>query len=229
MAKQNRLLRTICKGNFRDFVKAINKDPAMMEFLDTVRNRKEQPERELRARAAWSCSRSASRIRAGDPNYDQDDIVQIARAFTGWDYDGTRSSSNEGDHDQGDAEEDWDPARGPKVIFKNRGGFGDPAGQSFDIGRRRRAPRSTAVIDIIFQHRDGATGSERSTVADYIAQRLITYFAHPDPDADLRPRRRRRLGLRDDVGHRRAAARDLRPRRLLPERRRRPPPARRSR
>jgi uncharacterized protein (DUF1800 family) len=43
MAKQNRLLRTHCKGNFRDFVKAINKDPAMMDFLDTVRNHKEQP------------------------------------------------------------------------------------------------------------------------------------------------------------------------------------------
>src|SRR5262249_45599164 len=36
MGNQNRLLRHNCKGNFRDFVKAINQDVAMMEFLDTV-------------------------------------------------------------------------------------------------------------------------------------------------------------------------------------------------
>ena len=43
MASQNQLLRQSCTGNFKDLVKAINRDAAMMEYLDTVRNRKRQP------------------------------------------------------------------------------------------------------------------------------------------------------------------------------------------
>ena len=58
MANQNRLLRPFCKGNFKDFVKAINKDAAMMEFLDTVRNGKDSRTRTTRA-SCRSSSRSA--------------------------------------------------------------------------------------------------------------------------------------------------------------------------
>ena len=43
MAQQIQLLHTYAKGNFKDFVKAMNKNPAMMEFLDTVRNDKDVP------------------------------------------------------------------------------------------------------------------------------------------------------------------------------------------
>ena len=56
----------------------------MMEFLDTVRNRKDDPERELRPRAAGALHARRQGPRAGNANYTQDDIVQIARAFTGW-------------------------------------------------------------------------------------------------------------------------------------------------
>ena len=42
-------------------------------------------------------------------------------------------------------------------------------------------PEIDTVVDIIFQHRHGA-GNAYNTVARYIARRLITYFAHPDPD-----------------------------------------------
>ena len=116
---------------------------------------------------------------SGQDNYDQADIVQIARAFTGWDYDRDVAVLDEDDHDQGDTIEDWQPPRGDKVIFTTRGAFGS-GGASFDTGSDYAA-EIDRVIDIIFQHRYGAPGSERSTVADYIAQRLITYFAHPDP------------------------------------------------
>src|SRR5687767_2676573 len=40
MTRQNALLRAMSKGNFRELLRRINKDPAMMDFLDTVRNRK---------------------------------------------------------------------------------------------------------------------------------------------------------------------------------------------
>jgi hypothetical protein len=185
MAEQNRLLRQNCKGNFKDFVKAINKNAAMMEFLDTVRNHKEQPNenypRELQELFTLGVKAPAKDDANKDNNYDQEDIVQIARAFSGWDYDRKNVAVlNVGDHDRGDAKENWMPARGPKVIYKNRGGFGNPNGQSFDAGTNY-ALEIDNVIDIIFQHRYGPSANLRNTVADYIAQKLITYFAHPSP------------------------------------------------
>jgi uncharacterized protein (DUF1800 family) len=180
MAVQNRLLRQFCKGNFKSFVKAINKDPAMMEFLDTVRNHKELPN-ENYARELQELFTLGVKDPLGNPNYDQEDIVQIARAFSGWDYDKKAAFLKDYDHDQGDAAEEWDPPRGPKVIYKTRGNFNNPSGQSFD-GEPDFATEIDTVVDIIFQHRYGPPGSERFTVADYIAQKLITYFAHPSPD-----------------------------------------------
>lgn len=186
MRNQNRLLRLNCRGNFRDFVKAINKNPAMMEFLDTVRNRKKVPNenyaRELQELFTLGVKAPVPDGSGEDRNYEQEDIVQIARAFTGWDYDSKGNATlDENRHDQGDAAEGWSPPRGPKVIFKNRGGFGTPAGQSFDAGTDYAAEIDN-VIDIIFQHRYGPSGNLRPTTADYIANKLITYFAHPNPN-----------------------------------------------
>jgi uncharacterized protein (DUF1800 family) len=179
MAFQNRLLRSFCQGNFKAFVKAINKDPAMMEFLDTVRNDKDQPN-ENYPRELQELFTLGVKDPLGNPNYEQEDIVQIARAFSGWDYDNKGVAYlKDYDHDKGDAIEGWNPPRGPKVIYKNRGGFNDPNGQSFDQGSNY-IQEIDRVIDIIFTHTYGPSG--RSTVADYIAQKLITYFAHPSPD-----------------------------------------------
>src|SRR5262245_12200118 len=38
MARYIAVLHVYAKGNFKDFVKSMNRTPAMMEFLDTVRN-----------------------------------------------------------------------------------------------------------------------------------------------------------------------------------------------
>jgi len=186
MALQNRLFRINCKGDFKAFVKAINKDAAMMEFLDTVRNRKRQPNEnyareleELFTLGAFAPTPDDDGTTAH--NYDQEDIVQIARAFSGWDYDDKGVAEfDEGRHDKGDAIEEWEPERGPKVIFKARGGFDDTDGQSFDAGANY-AQEIDNVIDIIFRHRYGPSANRRNTVADYICRRLITYFAHGDP------------------------------------------------
>lgn len=175
MALQNRLLRINCKGDFKALVKAINKDAAMMEFLDTVRNRKNRPN-ENYPRELKELFTLGVKDPLGNDNYDQADIVQVARAFSGWDYD--NKGVAEFRSSQHDFEEDY-PERGPKRIFKVRGGFGDPNGQ--DITANGEGPQEIdTVIDIIFQHRYGP--GLRNTVADYIARRLITYFAFGDPD-----------------------------------------------
>lgn len=174
MELQNRLFRINCKGDFRALVKAVNVDPAMMEFLDTVDNRRNNPN-ENYSRELQELFTLGVKDLDGNDNYDQDDVFQIARAFTGWDYDGTQPDFRDSRHDY---EEDY-PARGPKRIFKTKGGFGNPAGQ--DITANGEGPQEIdTVVDIIFQHRYGA--GLRNTVADHLAYKLISYFAHPQPD-----------------------------------------------
>ena len=175
MKLQNRLFRLNCIGDFKAFVKAVNKDAAMIEFLDTVRNRKNEPN-ENYARELQELFTLGVTDLLGNTNYDQEDIVQIARAFTGWDYD-NKGAAEFLDY-RHDYEADYLAERGPKRIFKVRGGFGDPAGQDFTVNGEGE-PEIDTVVDIIFQHRYGP--GLRSTVADYIAKKLTTYFAHPNP------------------------------------------------
>ncbi len=180
MAQQNLLLRLFCKGNFRDFVKAMNKNPAMMEFLDTVRSGRHHPN-ENYARELQELFTLGVLDSAGNPNYTQDDIVQIARAFSGWRYDDKGVAFLDVDHH--DFMADF-PERGPKTIFTTRGGFGS-GGRSF-AANGEGAAEIDSVIDILFAHTDT---DGKSTIARRMARRLLEYFAHADPD----------LGVIDDV------------------------------
>jgi uncharacterized protein (DUF1800 family) len=175
MAGQIELLHAYGAGNVRDFVKAVNKDPAMMEWLDTVRNRKFQPN-ENYARELMELFTLGVEDAAGTANYTQDDIVQIARAFTGWRYDDDGAYLDTSRHDY---MANW-PARGPKVIFTTTGGFG-PGGRSFTVNGEGEA-EIDAVIDILFDHTDS---QGQSTIARRLARRLLEYFAHPDPEQTL--------------------------------------------
>ena len=173
MRNQNRLFRLNCKGDFSVLVKAVNKDAAMMEFLDTVRNRRNDPN-ENYGRELQELFTLGVKDLLGNANYEQQDVLQIARAFTGWDYDDKGVAEfHDGRHDY---EEDY-PQRGPKRIFKTTGGFG---ASGADYTSNGEGPQEIdTVIDIILQHRYGP--QLRNTVADYLANKLITYFAHPSP------------------------------------------------
>jgi uncharacterized protein (DUF1800 family) len=110
---------------------------------------------------------------AGQPNYTQDDIVQIARAFTGWRY--NSSHIPELDISKHDYESDY-PERGPKVIYQTAGGFGI-AGKDFTVNGEGAA-EIDAVIDIIFQHTDS---QGKNTVARRTAYRLLEFLCHDAP------------------------------------------------
>lgn len=173
MATQNQLLRQLCKGDFKAFVKAINKNAAMMEYLDTVRNRRHQPN-ENYARELQELFTLGVKDSNGNPNYTQEDIVQIARAFSGWDYDGKGVAQfNSGRHD---FMADF-PERGPKVIYKTTGGFGG-GGRDYTQPGGEGAAEIDQVIDIIFQHKDS---DGANTVARYIARKLFTYLGNATP------------------------------------------------
>lgn len=77
MWAQHRLLRTAGAGSFRDLVLGISRDVAMIRFLDGNANRVGHPN-ENYARELQEL------FTLGIGNYTEEDIREIARAFTGW-------------------------------------------------------------------------------------------------------------------------------------------------
>jgi uncharacterized protein (DUF1800 family) len=172
MAAQNKLLRTMARGDMRALVKAIGKDAAMMEFLDTVRNDKDIPN-ENYARELMELFTLGVFDSAGNPNYTQQDIVQIARAFTGWRYSRTgKPYLDEGQHDY-NAEFLGD--RGPKRIFET---LGQIAGGALFDAHGEGEPEIDTVVDILFTHRDT---DGKNTIARRTARRLLEFYVGPDP------------------------------------------------
>ena len=77
MLVQNRMLRALASGNFRDLLLGIMRDPAMLVYLDNGENIKDHPNenfgREL-----------LELFTMGVGNYTEQDIREASRAFTGW-------------------------------------------------------------------------------------------------------------------------------------------------
>lgn len=178
MGDQIRLLHGNAKGNFRTFLKEMNRNAAMMEWLDTVRNDKDIPNenyaRELQELFTLGVNDLAP---TPQPNYTQTDIVQVARAFTGWRYDGRSREAYLADSEH-DFNADYEAERGPKVIYKTTGGFG-AAGRNYAPTASDEGPQEIdAIIDIILEHTDS---QGKNTVARRTAYRLCQYLAHDKP------------------------------------------------
>lgn len=178
MGLQNQFLRRNCRGSMVDLVKGINRDPAMMDFLDTIRNSKWEPN-ENYSREMLELFTIGVLDLDGRRNYsDQQDPFQGARAFTGWRFD-YRTSAVEFRSDRHDFSQKY-PDRGPKVLFAaddanpaGYGGFG-PAGASYVDGGEGEA-EIDELTDVVFRHRD--TAGHR-TVARRTARRLFEFFAY---------------------------------------------------
>lgn len=178
VGRQNQMLRKACRGSMVDLVKAVNRDPAMMIFLDTVKNSKVEPN-ENYGREMLELFTIGTTDLDGRRNYsDQKDPAAIARAFSGWGID--RASGAAVFRDSRHDTEAAYPGRGPKVLFaaddaspQGYGGFG-PSGASFaDLGEG--AQEIDRVTEIVFAHRDG---DGVSTVARRTAKRLFEFFAY---------------------------------------------------
>jgi Protein of unknown function (DUF1800) len=94
MWRQNELLRRYAAANFEPFVRAISRDPAMLDYLNNNENRKAHPN-ENYARELMEL------FTLGIGNYTETDIKQSARAFTGWGHDGIDFIYRRGQHDEG--------------------------------------------------------------------------------------------------------------------------------
>ena len=94
MLDQNELLRSHARGKFEQMVRAVSRDPAMLIYLDSTTNRRIHPN-ENYARELMEL------FALGIGNYAEQDVKQVARAFTGWEVLGDRFHFDRAEHDTG--------------------------------------------------------------------------------------------------------------------------------
>ena len=80
MYRQNVMLRNYAVGNFGAMLREVSKDPAMLIYLDGAQNRKGAPNENF-AREVMEL------FTLGEGHYSEQDIKEVARAFTGWSID----------------------------------------------------------------------------------------------------------------------------------------------
>ena len=77
------LLRTYAMGNYKTLIRELGLNTAMIEYLDMDGSHKDGPN-ENYARELMELFTMSPRDKNGNPNYLEQDIQEIARAFTGW-------------------------------------------------------------------------------------------------------------------------------------------------
>ncbi len=88
MLAQNRYFRRYGLGNFAQMVRDMARDPAMLTYLDSVENTKDNPNENF-ARELMEL------FTIGIGHYTEQDVREAARAFTGWQLDDLNTDENQ--------------------------------------------------------------------------------------------------------------------------------------
>lgn len=126
MYKYWKLLYQHSLGDFKNLVRLMSKNSAMLYYLNNYNNRAGQPNEDF-ARELLELFTTGTTNREGNPNYTEGDVAEVARAVTGWRVNDSNLSGyfDESHHDSGS-----------KTIFGVTG--------EFDLD---------GVIDLIFEER----------------------------------------------------------------------------
>lgn len=158
------LLRENALGNFKELVELITIDPSMLQYLNGTQNSKNAPN-ENYARELLELFTIGKGDAAGPgdyTHYTEDDVVQIARALTGWrhfdvdDLTLVKAGYDPNRHDTGDKQLSH---RFNNVVITNAEGN-----------------EYKEVINIIFQQEE---------VARFISRKLYRWFVHFDINIDV--------------------------------------------
>ncbi|MBA3682289.1 MAG: DUF1800 domain-containing protein [Bacteroidetes bacterium] len=108
MQELNNIHRKFAFGSFRDLLVEVSKSPAMLIYLNNQQNKKAHPNENF-ARELMEL------FTLGRGNYTEQDVQEVARAFTGWSFNKDDGSFEfkEKQHDDGE-----------KTIFTRKGNFG---------------------------------------------------------------------------------------------------------
>ena len=103
MLGQYELLRRHAQGSFRTLLTEMSRDPAMLIWLDTIQSQRNQPNENYARELLELFSLGIRNARRpGQRNYNEDDIRQAARAFTGWRIENGQAVFRARDHDAGE-------------------------------------------------------------------------------------------------------------------------------
>jgi uncharacterized protein (DUF1800 family) len=89
---QNLKLRQNVLARFDDLLLAVAQDPAMLVWLDGVTNVLGKPNENFGRELQELFTMGINDVVTGQPNYTEDDVKEIARAFTGWNYQRQRNT-----------------------------------------------------------------------------------------------------------------------------------------
>ena len=161
-----RTLRTFGFGRFRDLLLEVTRDNAMLAFLDGRLNRYPGAINENYGREIMELYTLGVKDLNLQPNYTQDDVVELSRALSGFfstPDTGLFFSSR------------WDP--GVKTLFA---GTGHQASGNLGVldNLQEPLPENRNVMDVLLTHRDS---DGRPTAARFITKKLWEWFAYPDP------------------------------------------------
>lgn len=81
---QNNMLRANALGRFDDLLLKVAQDPAMLIWLDGVTSVKGVPNENFARELQELFTMGINDVVTGEQNYTEDDVKQVARAFTGW-------------------------------------------------------------------------------------------------------------------------------------------------
>lgn len=165
MFKQNRLFRENGFGSFLELTKKVTVDPAMLVYLDGATSRAGNPNENYARELLELFTLGAGAYSNGTPHYTEADIVDLARALTGW----TLNVQAENE-----AYAEFKPTR---FDAQNKSIFGE----SRNWGIEGKTPDD--VIDHIFAQVD--PDHNRSRAAIYLCSKIYQYFVYNVPDMTI--------------------------------------------
>lgn len=156
---QNQLFREFAFGDFRELTKRVAVDPAMLIYLDGNENKAGNPNENFARELLELFTLGVGTDSAGRPHYTEADIVELARALTGWRVNELSS--------------EFRPARydgGMKTIFGRTESFG-------------LTGSATNVVDVIFEQIDA--DHSRARAAIFLCEKLYRHFVAPVADMTI--------------------------------------------
>jgi uncharacterized protein (DUF1800 family) len=155
MFNQNQLLRSNGLARFDTLLTKVSQDPAMLIWLDNVTNVLGHPNENFARELQELFTMGIQDVVTGEQNYTEDDVKQIARAFTGWNF---RRTPGGGPLDYSFLLRPGQHDNGTKTIY-----VGTPWQTSANLD-------GTDVITVICQ---------RPATARYLTWKLFNFFVYP--------------------------------------------------
>jgi uncharacterized protein (DUF1800 family) len=155
MYLQNLTLRANALPRFDDLLLKMAQDPAMILWLDSRTNVVGRPNENFGRELMELFTMGINDVVTGQPNYTEDDVKEVARAFTGWDFNQNRRDG------------------GLNFQFVIRQNLHDNTTKTVFAGTPFAATgnlNGTDIIDIL---------SDRPQTARYLSKKLLDFFVFP--------------------------------------------------